>query len=107
MSLTSTDKRMLIEAEKIQRGDKLVASPDLRRRWGYEGKERNGAWKQLLWKLKTGRHPSAQLLQPVLYNNRGPVFRVEDVVQVEEGMKTWYGKDRAERQQIDRPARRS
>lgn len=83
------------EIDNIRSGEGFVATPELRRRWGYAPPEKQNAWRKLMWKLSTGRHPSGQRLIPVLSNSDGPVFRIIDVLRVELGLQEWRAKRRS------------
>jgi hypothetical protein len=79
------------ETGRLLDGERLLNEVAIMRRWSYDlddpGEVRQ--FKSLMWKLRTGRHPSNLQVDSVRLSGKRYVYRVKDILGLEHGLMEW------------------
>ena len=73
------------ESERILNGERLLAEPELMKRWGFDPNDRKAqrSFKKKMWRFRTGRHPSGLLIDCVPLGGQHRLYRLADVMRIE------------------------
>ena len=81
------------EIDNIRSGKGLVDEHEVMLRWKYDPDEESSvkSFKKLLWRFRTGRHPSGLRLNCLRLGNKRRLYRLSEVIKVEHGLMKWNG----------------